>query len=369
MERLTRLTLNGFKSIQELHELTLEPINVLVGPNGSGKSNLIFFFKMLSWMMASFGNLQDFIGRSGGANALLCDGSENTPQIEATLTFETENGQNEYYLRLSYAAQDTFIFTEEKYRFSYWQGPSKANWKSLGAGHQEAQLIQDAETPVGKTTKWILRLLRECKVYQFHNTSETARIRRKWNVSDHRYLKEDGANLAPFLLRLQKTSPKYYRRIVETIRQIAPFFQDFVLEPEYRSVMLRWQERDSDYVFGPHQASDGTLRAIAIIALLLQPEEDLPAVLILDEPELGLHPYAIQVVAGLLKSISSRTQVILATQSRNFVDYFDAEDIIVVDRSDRYSTFRRLDSDRLKDWLDEYSVGELWEKNVIGGRP
>ncbi|NTW44738.1 MAG: AAA family ATPase [Anaerolineaceae bacterium] len=206
-------------------------------------------------------------------------------------------------------------------------------------------------------------------VYQFHNTSDNARIRQKWDVNDNRFLRDDGANLAPFLLRLREMQPKYYARIVETIRQIAPFFADFVLEPIGNSVLLQWREKNTDIIFGPHQASDGTLRVMALVSLLLQPEQDLPLVVVLDEPELGLHPYAINILAGLLQSISTHTQIILATQSMTLIDYFEPNQIIVVDRPNRESLFRRLEEEPLKEWLEEYSLAELWEKNVLGGRP
>jgi len=232
-------------------------------------------------------------------------------------------------------------------------------------------LIQTAtgEDTTAKTAWVILGLMRRCVVHQFHNTSETARVRQRQSVEDNRFLKEDAANLAPFLLRLRETKPGAYQRIVETLGEIAPFFSDFILEPVQGSVILQWQERGSDVNFGADQASDGMLRVMALLALLLQPEADLPSIIILDEPELGLHPYAINVIAGLLQSVSSHTQVILATQSMTLVDFFEPEQIIVVDRVNRESTFRRLDPEPLKIWLDEYSLGELWEKNVLGGRP
>ena len=132
---------------------------------------------------------------------------------------------------------------------------------------------------------------------------------------------------------------------------------------------MKWRERGSDLEFGAHQASDGTLRTIALISLLLQPERDLPSVLILDEPELGLHPFAIDIVAGLLKSASLSAQVFVATQSMSLLNYFEPEDVIVVDRIGRESKFRRLNSIELKDWLEDYSLAELLEKNVIGGNP
>jgi predicted ATPase len=367
-QMLTKLELSGFKTIRNLpDEFRFGQINVLVGANGAGKSNFISFFKMLSWMTGSDFGLGEFVARSGGANSLLHDGARVTPMIEASLTIKTSGGLNDYYIRLAHAAQDTLIFTEEKYRFSDNSKPCPANWTGLGAGHKGCRLRQQSN----KTAQTILHLLQQLKVYQFHNTSETARVRQKWDLANNKFLLEDAANLAPFLLRLQKYEAKAYRRIVETIRQMAPFFDDFVFEPDYNQILLQWRERNTekDLVFAAHQASDGMLRVIALVTLLLQPTNSLPAVIILDEPELGLHPYAINIIAGLLKSVSLHAQVIIATQSMTLLDYFEPEEVIVVDRIERESKFHRLEPEKLKDWLEDYSLAELLEKNVIGGNP
>jgi predicted ATPase len=271
-----------------------------------------------------------------GANTLLFDGASITPQIQAELQFETDAGINDYSFRLFHAAGDTLIFAEEKYRFSRKSFGDLAEWNSLDGGHKEAKLIDIANSN-NPTAKTIFRLIQNCAVYQFHNTSDTARIRQRWNIDDNRYLREDGANLAPFLLRLKENEPIYYQRIVETITQITPFFANFVLEPVNNYVILQWRERDTDLVFSSYQASDGTLRTMALISLLLQPEANLPDVLILDEPELGLHPYAINIIGGLIESISYHTQVILATQSTLLIDCFEPKDIIVVERRNRQS--------------------------------
>jgi predicted ATPase len=364
---LEKIQIKGYKSIQEMN-LKLTPLNVLIGANGVGKSNFISFFKLLRWMLQNPGQLQVFIGKSGGANALLFYGADITPQIQAELSFETEAGKNDYFFRLFHAAGDTFIFAEEKIRFSSPRFNSLPPWQSLDGGHKEANLMNSVILG-DPTAKIIFKFLQNCAVYQFHNTSETARIRQKWNIEDNRHLREDGANLAPLLLRLREYEPIYYQRIVETLRQIAPFFLDFVLEPMNYSVILQWKECHTDFIFSSHQASDGTLRTMALVTLLLQPENDLPGVLILDEPELGLHPYAINIIGGLINSISHHSQVILATQSTILIDCFEPEDIIVVERKDRQSNFKRLDSENLQDWLEEYSLSELWNKNIIGGRP
>ena len=209
-------------------------------------------------------------------------------------------------------------------------------------------------------------------VFHFGDTSSTAGIRRRCYKDDNLKLHPDGSNLAAVLHKCKGDGTITYRRTLETIRQIAPWFGDFVLEPikpNETDVLLNWQDRHSDHVFGPHQLPDGALRAMALITLLLQPVEDLPSLIVIDEPELGLHPAAIVAVAGLMRAASVHSQVIIATQSVTLLDEFDAADVIVVDREDGHSTFTRQDPERLKDWLEEYSLGELWQKNVMGGGP
>jgi predicted ATPase len=341
---------------------------VMIGANGAGKSNFVSFFRLLSWALS--GQLQVHVQESGPASALLHDGPAKTHEIEAELAIQTEGGENQYTFRLVYAAGDTLIFADERCRFSRGGHPPR-EWIELGAGHRETNLTKYAssEEPWATTARVMTALLRKMVVYQFHNTSATARMRGQWNKDEGRWLKEDAANLAPFLYRLKKNEPPYYQRIVETTRLILPFFADYELEPEYGRLLLSWREEGTDRVFTASQAADGMLRLMALVALLQQPEADLPNVLIIDEPELGLHPYAINVIAGLIRSASTQVQVIVATQSVSLIDRFDPENIVVVDRKKRESQFRRLTRAELTDWLEDYTVSELWEKNVIGGRP
>jgi len=364
--RLSRFSLRGFKTIRELNDFEPRSLTVLIGPNGSGKSNLISFFRLLSWALVPPGQLQTHVASLGGASALLHGGALQTREIEASLSLTTEKGRNEYAFRLFHAAGDTLLFADEWFRFEP-TGSSKQPRK-LGAGHKEPQLITAAEKG-DKTANAIHNMLRGIIIHQFHDTSSRARIRQKWDMEDGRWLKEDAGNLAPFLFHLKTSAPKYYVRIVETIRLILPFFSEFELQPDYDRLLLRWREQGSDLVFNASQAADGMLRAMALVALLSQPENDLPNVLILDEPELGLHPYAIEVLAGLIKAAAKHVQVIVATQSVSLIDRFEPEDVVVTNRSGAESNYRRLGTESLKEWLEEYTLSELWEKNVIGGRP
>ena len=365
MEKLKTVRIKGFRSIKEM-TLELRPLNVLIGANGAGKSNLIAFFKLVNELMG--GRLQQHIGATGRTTANLHFGPKVTPQLEAEMVFEVENGADTYFMRLFNAAGDSLIFADETLSFLQ-TGYSSPKIVSLGGGHQETRIGEkaDEDDPTAKTLR---HLLNRCRVYHFHDTSPTSRIMRNCYVGDNRWLMPDAANLAAILHELKCSKEKAYQRIVSTIRQVAPFFEDFDLEPtDSRDIILNWRHRASDLVFGPHQLSDGTLRAICLISLLLQPKENLPYLIVVDEPELGLHPYALNVIASLFRAASHHTQVLVSTQSSAFLDSFEPEDIVVVERKGEATEFGRPAAENLEEWLEDYSLGEVWEKNVLGAGP
>jgi predicted ATPase len=365
MDKLKALRLRGYKSFQDA-KVQFDDVTVLLGANGAGKSNLVSFFRMLNFL--STGALQDYIGRSGGSNSLLYYGRQTTGQMQAEVQFEGNESTMRYIIRLADAAPDTLIFADERVVFQRTGYPEPQDIL-LGAGHKESQ-VQEA----GDQTCILFSMLSRCRSYQFHDTSSTANIRKSGYIEDATYLRSDAGNLTAYLRALQKTRPDCYERIVDTIRLVFPFFGDFVLEPSPTNenyILLNWQERGHpDYLFGPHQLSDGTLRFMAMTTLLLQPTEKMPTVIILDEPELGLHPYAISVFAGMVKSVAANTQVILATQSTRLVDEFEPGQIVVLELDkDSGTQCKHLETKRLSEWLEEYSLSELWEKNIFGGRP
>jgi predicted ATPase len=367
VSQLLSLRLAGWKSIRET-KVELRPLNVVIGANGAGKSNFVSFFRMLNEMIGE--RLQEFIARAGYAHSLLHFGPKRTPLLEAELVYQTDTGQSRYYQRLAAAAGGQMIFVEERLEFQR-PGYSEPLVRNLGAGHAESRLNLDAERD-NKTVQVIRATLRDCRVFHFHDTSETARVRQPCYLNANRRLFPDAGNLAAMLYGYRQTRPTIYRRILATVRQIAPFLDDFILEPQRlnpNEIRLDWRARGSDYEFGPHQFSDGALRSIALATLLLQPEDELPDVILLDEPELGLHPNALGVLASLLKKASHHCQVVIATQSTVLLDHFDLEDVIVVQQRGGESTFERLDPEAYREWREEYSVSELWAKNVIGGGP
>ena len=367
MEMLKRVVLSGFKSIKSM-DLELKPLNVLIGANGAGKSNFVSFFKMLNEMIG--GRLQQYIATSGRAHSVLHYGPKVSTRVETRLEFDVEDGLATYELALFYTAGDALMFNDE---ILGWKEASVADPPTpIGGGHQETCLRARADGG-NRIAKTVRHFLNNCRVYHFHDTSSTARVQQFCYIGDNRPLLPDGGNLAAFLYRLQNQDQGFaYHRIVSVVRTIAPYFDDFVLEPDSanpKDIILNWRERESDVLFGPHQLSDGTLRAIFLISLLLQPEEDLPRLIIVDEPELGLHPFALNVIASLVEMASNHCQVLVSTQSSPFLDNFDPEDVIVVDRKGKESIFTRPSPSMLDSWLDEYSLGEVWEKNVIGGGP
>jgi len=368
MTRISRLFLKGFKSIECLEGFQPSQRNLMIGPNGVGKSNFIGFFRMLSWCVNSPDQFQNYLAEAGGGSAFLHEGPETTREIEWNIEIETQSGWNEYAGRLVHGAGDILFFADEKVRFSR-SGRPKRNprWTTMGGGHRESKLYEFRQK--NETAKVTFDLLRRVIVYQFHNTSTKAPIRNRWNINDGKYLKENGANLGSFLYHLFSHHAPHYKRVVEHLRVILPFFEDFVLEPDGRFVLLQWKERQSPKLFDASLASDGMLRFMALTALLNQPPGNLPAVMFLDEPELGLHPAAIEALAGMLKTVSRNCQLFISTQSPVLVDYFEPEDIVVVERQGRASEFKHLSRQELQAWLEDYSLSELWEKNLIGGQP
>ncbi len=367
---LDKITIKGFKSIQALEDFKLSNLNVLIGGNGAGKSNFIDFFRMLRAMLElplpdlDSASLKTYIADGGGSSDFLFNGPKITKQIEIVTKF----GENGYRFKLAPTADESFIIVDEE-RYYYW---GHSGWRSLGNGQTKPQLLtdKDAKGALGGRSVgyYVHDAIASWKIYHFHDTSKFAPMRRLETIDDNEYLRFDAANIAPFLYRLKNEEKNVFNQIVATIRLVAPFFNNFILKPDKNEkVRLRWKQKGADYPLKPHHLSDGTLRFICLTTALLQP--DFPSTLIIDEPELGLHPYAIEILAELIQSTSEKTQIIVSTQSPALIDYFEAEDIIVVNRTKGASVFERLNKNELRSWLEDYSLGDLWRKNIVSGGP
>ena len=375
VEKLTHLSASGFRSIRSV-DIALGDLTVLIGANGSGKSNFVSFFNMLSFMMT--GSLQLYIARKGGGSSILHYGPKRTPVLTTKLRFDDTNGWSEYGATLAHASPDRLIFTHERVEYQL-RHKDRSFPVDLGSGASETGLlsISSGSDAHAKTARVFLARLKGLRVYHFHDTSESAFIRTSQEVDRNRSLQSNGGNLASFLYMLREAFPQHYERIVSTVRLAVPYLKEFDLAPDRLSpghIQLRWKDRNPDYEFGPHQLSDGSLRAIALITALLQPEELLPSVIFVDEPELGLHPSASGIVATLLKATSAKRQIVVATQSPRLLAECAPRDVVVVERDedDRgygASTFTRLEPEALGEWLNDYDLGRLYEMNVTGGGP
>jgi predicted ATPase len=363
---LDYITVKGFKSIASLEKLRLSPINVLIGPNGSGKSNFIGVFSFLHAIRE--GRLQDYVTTAGGAEKLLHFGSKTTPEIAFHLSFVNE--VNQYKLKLSPTEDDSLFPSQES--VYYWKKNYPEPYSEVLEPRERRREAGISDPEIMGTAAWVRSRLGGWRLYHFHDTSSSSPMRKTAKVDNNGFLRPDGSNLAAFLYFLRETHSDSYGLIQRTVQRVAPFFDDFRLEPLQRnpdSIKLEWRHKRSDEYFDASSLSDGTLRFIVLATLFLQPAQYRPSVILVDEPELGLHPYAIEMLASLVRQASTKTQVIISTQSSLLLDHFQPEDVLVADRVEGATQLTRTDPDRLTVWLEEYSLGQLWEKNEIGGRP
>jgi predicted ATPase len=365
MAKLEYITIKGFKSIASVERLQIRPINILIGANGSGKSNFIEAFSFLREF--SEGRLKKYVARAGGANKVLHFGAKRTSVINIGLVFEDSTG---YDIRLTADNSDGLVDNESKATAGT-EFLDQVFRKSISTGRLPDSSMGDGEL-LEKIAGYVRAEYDKVRVYHFHDTSESSPMTLRANINDNRSLREDAGNLASFLYFLRLKHPTSYKSIRSVVRSAAPFFDDFDLEPNNlntETITLQWHHKDSDQFFGAADLSDGTLRFMALATLFLQPMELQPSVILVDEPEIGLHPFAIGLLASLIKQAAVSTQVIVSTQSALLLDYFEPEDVLVAERVDGGTVINRLDSEKLQVWLEDYSLGQLWEKNELGGRP
>lgn len=367
MRTLERLRIRNFKSIHD-QTLELRGLNVFIGSNGSGKSNLIGVFHLLNRISSQ--ELQTYVGQAGGADRILHFGRKVSAELAIEVSFAEGKDANGYDVVLSPTADDRFIFRDERVWYhDKVRYPKKPYDQSLGGGHQESRLPPASDE--SRISRHVRADLQSYRIYHFHDTSAGARVKQTGDLEDNRTLAGDAGNLAAFLYGLRHASPTYYQNIEDAIRLIAPFFAGFDLEPSKLNpgkIRLAWREAGGgDALFGPEALSDGTLRFICLATLFLQPTP--PRVILIDEPELGLHPAAVVLLSELLRSAATHCQILIATQSVSLVNQFEPQHIWVVDRENNASVFKSLEREDMSGWMDNYALGDLWEKNVLGGRP
>lgn len=376
MPRITKVSLTGFKSFKDKTDIALSNLNVIIGANGTGKSNLLSFFQLLGNALTR--NLQGHILRYGGEH-FLHNGRKKTERIKCAIEIATNNATDRYEIDLAFQAPGRLFISREyiEYRKSGKDKPFTCEIKNNGyeLGLLDfGEKLGNSNNALRGTANAIKTMLQKIRAFQFHDTTDTARIRGGILRADCQYLKNDGGNLAA-VLNMLKTTPEYlpyYNRIVRYVQKILPYFADFAIDgfPEKQdTVYLFWKKQGSDYILTPNQLSDGTIRFIALATLLLAPRKIQPDVIVIDEPELGLHPLAIRILANMIKQAADNLQILVATQSPLFLDFFDANDVLVFEAPNEITTVKRLNQDELSAWAQEYTLSELWDKNVIGGQP
>ena len=362
----------GFRSLADVEIKDLpQRATVLIGANGSGKSNLMRFLEMMGWMV-DLRRLREYVARHGGADDQLFGGRRTTPKIEAEVDVRTADGRVGYRFALECALGDRFVFAEEAYRIAKSGKPADVPWERIeDSGYPEARIAErtNGNGLQPEVARALVGLLRRCPIYQFHDTSLDSRMKISWDSTDSGRLRGDGANLASVLLLLEREDKPRFELICRYIGLAVPVFDRFEIKEEYGKVQLRWKHKDMDKTMAAHMTSDGMLRFFALATLLNLPPEMLPSVLLLDEPELALHPAAITLIGAMIDSAAMDRQVIVATQSPLLVDNFRLDEIVALDLEKGRTMVRRFDDAEYGQWLDEYSTGELWQKNVLGGRP
>ena len=371
--KIDSISIKGFRSLADISVSGLPNVAVMIGANGSGKSNLIRFFDMVRWML-KLRRLAEFVARHGGADDQLFCGGKTTQHVHANIGLRTEAGQCDYSFSLTQAHPDRLVFTDETVT---WRSGDDAfgRWTSQAKGGGEASIFEEiqredrAQLMTGSTVT-MLRQLRDHQTFHFHDTSNESSIKKRWDIEDDHHLRSYGWNLAAILHRLENEDIRRFDLICRHISRVLPAFDRFVIEENYGKVSLRWKAKSTDKTFGAHLTSDGSLRFFALVTLLNLPPAMLPSAILLDEPELGLHPAAISLVAQMIKQLSYDRQIIVATQSPLLVDEFELDEIIVLDLEDGRTKLRKLNADDYQVWLEQdYKPSQLWQKNVLGGRP
>lgn len=367
MVKISKLSFSGWKQFREVSDFEPGNLTVFIGMNGSGKSNIMELFVFLKNLIDQPGRLQTYLVENGYASSVLHYGPDVTKELALSLDIRSEVGNNNYSIVLKYSKPNKLIFKSENYLFTA-DNPrveGTTTPRSCGEGHEEAKIMDVDNT----TARTILSLINKIQIYQFHNTSYTASMRQASYVEHKGYLRSNGENIASVLYYLKEEHPTQYRKIVTLLKKAFPFFENFTFDVLNKNVEMGWKEEGQRYEFHISQASDGMMRTICLFTLLMLPEKMQPEIILLDEPELGLHPAAINILSMLLEQASEKKQIFVSTQSTQIVDQTDLSNIAVINRKGGVSTLEKPDYEALEFWRDEYSNSQIWDKNLIGGKP
>lgn len=380
------------RNLLSIRDATLElvtPVTLLIGPNGAGKTNLLRGIELLSRLVDD--TFQGEIMRGGGFSEHFFQGSPvaDFDSAEQGEGFDSrcfaidvdyrinEQLTNGYDVQFSRGTGDTALVRERlvfhnraKFTAPFYDGFQGNNgWLPLA--HRSVLSAADDRSSRTGVQESIRRILTGCRVFHFDDSSSRSPVLQSCDVADNLRLHSDGRNLAAVLWRMRESDAERYAGIVRSVRVVAPFLEDFVVDPVYEgshNTVLRWRQKGLDGIFSGERLSSGTLRFICLTVLLQQTNP--PETIVLDEPELGLHPFAIYQLAEMLHEVASaERKIIVTTQSVTLANQFSLQELALVTRENGATTVNRPESEVYTQWLDDYSVGQMWENNVLNVSP
>ncbi len=388
---LTLTVQNVLSFGDEPTRIELRPLNVLIGPNGSGKSNLI---EILCLLKSAPRDIVEPIGNGGGVDEWLWKGAAKTPIARIHVTIAHSPNRLRYSLAFTKAGfrfqiTSEFLMNDDeplpdqraldlglrpRAYYAYANGIAAFEQKGgaipldfADVNPQQSILAQRKGSEHYPEITAISKFFERFRLYRNWQIGPDATVREPCDPSlSNGYLEDDASNLGVVLDRLL-AMPTVKRQIIDSLRTFYGNATDLRTSVEAGKVQTRLEEGHLNATIPLIRMSDGTVRWLALLAILLNP--DPPPLVCIEEPELGLHPDMIPELARLLIDASSRMQLIITTHSDRLIEQFTEtpEAVIVCEKENGASTLRRLKADQLASWLKEYSLGELWTKGELGG--
>ena len=393
------IEIERFRSFRHV-ELDIPSLAVLIGPNGSGKSNFLDLLFLMA--EAARGGLAEGVASRGGFDNLAFKGDPGdiflALRFQPKGVFEEEKDAITFKLKLKKVGPNCRVWFEQVSkapRLPFHHAPlmvmhrdkDGCMFRSIKTGMREEvveneegkALESDSELAISQvkdqekypTPYKLLRLLQEWTLYENINVGFDAPVRQPSLLRPTMRLAPKGNNLASVLYSMQQQHPAIWKEIEEILETAYANFHSITFPPEGGDgkVLLRWWERpyEKESGFSANLLSDGTLKFLCLIAILKSP--DPPPLVCIDEPELGLHPDWIKLVAELMQSAASRTQLVVTTHSPQLVAKLSPDQVIVAEKVDGETQLKRLSEEKLKNWLEEFNLGDLWVAGHFGGRP
>ncbi|MFQ6132164.1 MAG: AAA family ATPase [Armatimonadota bacterium] len=378
---ITRLHVQGYRCLRDV-DLELRPLTVLIGPNGSGKSSLLDVLLLLKQGLS--GELGEALNERGGLGRLATYGREGPLAVELVCRHPLQPEAYSYSIGMQDTGYGAYEITAETLTHGDLEGEARCLIDRrqepllgplaflLGGPQGESPALNPAELLVPQKRPesgyWFLRLFDELELYAQLDVSPRSLVRAQQTLWPVVLPGAQGADLAAALYTTRTHFADWYARLEEALRATFPEFRklDFPVVAA-GEITLAWHQQGLPKALWPNQLSDGTVRYLWLCAILLSP--GLPPVLMIDEPETSLHPKLLMLLAGLLREAATRTQIIVATQSAQLINWLKPEEVLVLDREDGEVTARRGDTFDLEEWLKEYTLGEAWVTGLMGGTP